>query len=157
MELWDSPSCSGERSGVPSLPEMTLGLFPAGDLKGLTHPFINLRTSQKPQERQDSYLALSAVRPEQLLVQGQEKNPCVGLFATLGLSEDLYPSCLSFTSISALWVPRGKTVNPHGGSVHRYISISSARHGDESASLFIISRSFCAMLFQGVASPVSRG
>ncbi|MXQ94398.1 hypothetical protein E5288_WYG001169 [Bos mutus] len=61
------------------------------------------KTSQKPQERQDSYLALSAVRPEQLLVQGQEKNPCVGLFATLGLSEDLYPSCLSFTSISALY------------------------------------------------------
>ena len=70
---------------------MTLGLFPAGDLKGLTHPFIILRTSQKPQERQDSYLALSAVRPEQLLVQGQEKNPCMGFFATLGLSEDLYP------------------------------------------------------------------
>lgn len=49
---------------------MTLGLFQAGDLKGLTHPFIILRASQEPQERQDSYLALSALRPEHLLVQG---------------------------------------------------------------------------------------
>lgn len=51
----DSPLCSGEWSEVPSLPEMSLGLFPAGDLKGLTLPVIILRTSQRPQERQDSY------------------------------------------------------------------------------------------------------
>ena len=68
LALWDSPSCSAEWSGVPSLPEMTLGLFQAGDLKGLTHPFIILRASQEPQERQDSYLALSALCPEHLLV-----------------------------------------------------------------------------------------
>lgn len=46
----DSPLCSGEWSEVPSLPEMSLGLFPAGDLKGLTLPVIILRTSQNPRK-----------------------------------------------------------------------------------------------------------
>lgn len=112
----------------PSLPEMSLGLFPAGDLKkGLT--LLLSKNLSEPQERQDSYLALSAVHPEQLRAGSRVRKRTHGELCSLGLSEDLYHSfCLRFTSISVLWVLRGKTVNPPGGicsSLQQYFASTS--------------------------------